>query len=77
MRKTRTEVVDVDVSIVCDCCAREDDAQGIEAGEYLQINFIGGYGSVFGDGTKVTADLCQDCLKSRLGDILKIKESEF
>ena len=49
--------------IICDKCGRvvlPDDV--IEWQECFHTGFIGGYGSVFGDGNKVECDLCQNCL---------------
>lgn len=49
-------------SIVCDICKREytDD---MELQEFVFIDSIGGYNSVFGDGNKIQFDICQHCLK--------------
>ena len=64
-RVTRT------ISIVCDRCGREDEAGGPEAQEYLVHSDVGGWGSVFGDGTKVDLDLCQHCTKELLGQWIR------
>lgn len=55
-------------SIQCDFCHKiynkKDDLFQIQ--EFHSINFIGGYGSVFGDGNHVECDICQHCLKITL-----------
>jgi hypothetical protein len=68
MRKflQETEYVIHEVSIVCDICNKEfsylEKADILEIQEFYQINFTGGYDSVFGDGTIVQCDVCQHCL---------------
>ena len=58
---------------ICDRCGRviapndHDEDQ-----ERLAIDFIAGYGSVFGDGNRVQADLCQHCVHKVLGRWLRI-----
>jgi len=62
-------------SISCDkCCkiVRPDDM--IEYPEMHHIRLTGGYGSIFGDETKVDCDLCQHCLKEMLGPYCRITE---
>jgi len=59
--------------IICDVCGKEIEMT-IEEQEVLYINFIGGYGSVFGDGSEVKAEICQDCVKKLLGKYLRIDE---
>ena len=56
------------VDITCDKCGlviTPDDI--IEGQEGCHIEFIGGYGSVFGDENHVTCDLCQHCLHDLIG----------
>jgi len=51
-------------SIMCDVCKKTyqpDDWEEVQ--EFHHINFIGGYGSVFGDCNEVKCDICQHCLK--------------
>jgi len=72
MLKTKTKTIKQEVieSLVCDKCGKgitPDDI--IEWQESYSINFVGGYGSVFGDMVEVTCDLCQHCLKDLIGDI--------
>jgi hypothetical protein len=50
-------------SIICDKCNKEYDSDNTpEIQEFLHIDFTGGYGSVFGDGTSIEYDICQHCL---------------
>ena len=63
------------VTIQCDLCGNsyregrthEDDFQ---IQEFHEIDFVGGYGSVFGDGTRVKLDICQHCLKGLIGNFI-------
>lgn len=60
---------------MCDCCKKEyglDLKDIFERQEFVSFSFIGGYGSVFGDGDRMEIDLCQHCLKQRLGDVIRI-----
>jgi hypothetical protein len=56
--------------VTCDKCgiiySASDD---LEIQEFLHIDFVGGYNSVFGDMIKVHCDICQHCLKEMIGDI--------
>ena len=72
MKLTQARSVQVTTAIACDACGFEADANSMDAREFLSHSAIGGYGSVFGDGSKISVDLCQHCVKSRLGDVLKI-----
>lgn len=58
----------------CDRCSRvmEQHAGDCEWQERLVVSFIGGWGSVFGDGNLVQGDFCQDCFKEVLGPWLRI-----
>lgn len=58
---------------VCDRCGRvirTDDHY--EYQERISIDFMAGYGSVFGDGDRVRGDFCQHCVKAVLGRWLKV-----
>jgi hypothetical protein len=65
-------------SITCDCCGKEYKFDGgfeqMDAQEFHSMCFVGGYDSIFGDMNKVELDLCQYCLRNRLGDLLRIEE---
>lgn len=62
-----------ETALVCDRCGREitpdEDSEWSEA---VRIRFTGGYGSVFGDGARVEADLCQRCVKELIGPFCRI-----
>lgn len=45
-----------------------------ELPEMHHIDFVGGYGSVFGDRNRVQCDLCQHCLKEVIGPFARIEE---
>lgn len=60
---------------VCDRCGREataDDINELEAEEFVSIERVGGYSSIFGDGNLISVDICQHCLKDVLGEWLRI-----
>ena len=69
MIKYKIEKVDCEVfsQFFCDRCKKEvtDD---MERQETYRIRFNGGYGSVFGDGSQVDCDLCQQCLYELIGE---------
>lgn len=65
-------------SIVCDVCGREiarDDYNEIQ--EVLSVERYGGFGSVFGDGVLIRLDMCQHCMKEKLGEFIRIEDNEF
>ena len=59
------------LSFTCDVCGREDD-DDMEMQEYHIIYFSGGYNSIFGDEAMVEAEICQHCLKEKLGEYLRV-----
>lgn len=73
-------------SIQCDKCLKvyvdaeqEDNCitsmnDMFELGEFHSISITGGYGSVFGDGNIVQADICQHCLQNLIGQFCRITE---
>ena len=67
----KSHVVEEVTKIKCDVCGKEyeiDDAFEIQ--EFVHIEQTGGYGSVFGDGTQIHLDMCQHCMKEKLGEYL-------
>ena len=74
MKKFKQAKVQTPVVIICDCCGRKAKISGndYEAQEFVSIDYVGGYQSVFGDGAHVFLDICQYCLKDKLGDFIKI-----
>lgn len=58
--------------VKCDRCGLEAEYDdGIEAQEFLSFRDTGGYGSVIGDGTTWSIDLCQHCVKAVLGEWIR------
>jgi len=56
--------------MACDKCRKYyDDPYEIQ--EFHQISFTGGYGSAFGDMTKIECDICQHCLKVMINGIYR------
>jgi len=79
MIKRETKIVEKEetkiVGYECDRCGKgyaSDFWEEIQ--EFHHINFTGGYGSIFGDGTEVKCDLCQYCLHSLIKHIVIDKE---
>ena len=66
-------------SITCDVCKktylREYEPDIMEWQEMTLIKFTGGYGSVFGDGDTFELDICQHCLKAKLGQYFRTVDS--
>ena len=73
--ETVTKTVQQVVSVKCDRCGKEYDANDLETQEFHHIKFSGGYASVFGDGTEVECDICQHCLYQMIGEFCKRKEA--
>ncbi|HBD94870.1 MAG TPA: hypothetical protein DC057_11930 [Spirochaetia bacterium] len=80
IKKTKTVKVEKTTHVVCDKCGKQygldyrnhDSGNEIwEAQEFHHINFVGGFASVFGDGTKVECDLCQHCLLEMIGNFCR------
>ena len=63
------------VKIMCDKCemsvTRDDDPE-FQWQEFHHIDFMGGYGSAFGDMAVVDCDLCSKCLYETIKDIARI-----
>jgi hypothetical protein len=70
---TKEEVV----SITCDVCKKvfkysdKMSMDTLEIQEFTHIGFTGGYQSVFGDMVKLELDICQHCLKEKLGESIR------
>jgi hypothetical protein len=77
MKKFREKVVQEISGYVCDRCGREAEAHDGEAEELLSIDQVGGYCSIFGDGNRISVDICQHCLKDVLGEWLRIVPLRF
>jgi hypothetical protein len=72
----KEKIVKVPDKYKCDKCSKEFDVaiDWSESQEFHHINFIGGWGSIFGDGEEVKCNLCQYCLKELIGDYLQIEK---
>ena len=66
-------------SIVCDICRTEYSFEKdfVETQEFQTISFIGGYGSEFGDGARVSCDICQHCLFKLIGQYCRYENILF
>lgn len=74
MKHYEAEVTYVDtvVAVTCDFCGHHWE-NVYELQEFHHIDFVAGYGSVFGDGTHVTCDICQHCLNRLLKGFAKLE----
>ena len=60
---------------VCDRCGMiVEPSDWQESQEMLHWGLTGGYGSVWGDGTHVSIDLCQSCAKVLIGEFVRYRE---
>ena len=58
------------VSMTCDRChVTESDVMELQ--EWLKLDFIGGFSSLFGDGEEYQLDLCQKCMQELFGAYLR------
>lgn len=57
----------------CDRCKMKLEPDTPEFYDALHWEDIGGYGSIFGDGTKVSLTLCGPCLDAIAGHLLRKK----
>jgi len=69
-RRERTGYEAVVVAIQCDKCKKVYADFLVETQEFYHVNFVGSYGSVFGDECEFGCDICQHCLKEMIGDII-------
>lgn len=78
--KKRVITEEVIETIICDRC-KQSIASRTEEGswsnivgiqEMHSIHFMGGFGSLFGDGAIVKADICQTCLYELIKDFAEI-----
>ena len=82
---TETVTREEAVSITCDVCKKtftygdyksKPWPEALEIQEFTHIRFAGGYNSVFGDMNKGELDICQHCLKQKLGEFIRINPEE-
>jgi hypothetical protein len=57
---------------ICDGC-KEHIYDVMEIQEMILWRTTCGYNSIFGDGSKISMDLCQNCIKKYLGEFLFIE----
>jgi len=75
MYQTKSKCIDVIKSVKCDCCHGDISVRNpIEFQEIVSIDFVGGCGSVFGDGTRVQLELCQYCFKRLMDGMYRISD---
>lgn len=74
--ETATREVKVIASVTCDRCGKTEEPSfgGFEGWHFFRDT--GGYGSVFGDGTVWTLDLCESCFKALVGEWVCYPEPE-
>ena len=56
----------------CSICNRDLMSDELEAQEVFHFSQVGGYSSVFGDGSEIYIDICQHCMKERLGEFFTV-----
>jgi len=63
--------------ITCNKCNKTHTEKGLDMFEYqefMKFETVGGYGSVWGDGTRISLDLCQTCQHELFKDyVVEIK----
>lgn len=69
-KKTKVEVEEIEC-VVCDNCGDKIYPDNWEYHDILHIEFTGGYASIFGDCSVWAVDLCQHCVDSLLGNVLR------
>lgn len=72
--RTITSKTKVGSAIICDVCKKTysiNHKNRMEINAFYHINFTGGYSSIFGDGESYSLDICQHCLKEKLGDYVR------
>ena len=72
MREMRQKSIQEVSALLCDRCGRKASAEEMEFGDFTCIEYVGAYNSIFGDGSHISLDICQYCLKETLGNWLKI-----
>ncbi len=59
--------------IECDKC-HNIYKDPMEIQEFLIVDFIGGYNSIFGDGNHIKTEICQYCFKKLFDGICRIEK---
>lgn len=73
MKKLRYIQAEEVAEIVCDRCLKCFGRNDPNYHEIQSLEFVGGYGSIFGDGMEVAIDLCPACLQETLGSWLRVQ----
>ncbi|MEY0026692.1 hypothetical protein AB7W40_22275 [Providencia rettgeri] len=60
----------------CDRCHFHAENDNPEFHEFLSIDRLAGFDSVFGDGNSLKLDLCQHCVKALLNPWLSVNEPD-
>ncbi len=60
----------------CDRCHYHTEKDNPEFHEFLSIDRLAGFDSVFGDGNRLKLDLCQHCVKELLNPWLFVSEPD-
>lgn len=72
MKTVRIESVEVVNELCCDRCGQRAMRSDPAFQEFTSIDHLGGYDSIFGDGTRLQVDLCQGCLGELVGPWLRL-----
>lgn len=69
------------IEISCDVCGKsyslnENELTSLEIDEFIRIDRIGGYSSIFGDMSRIQIDICQVCFKEKLGDHIRLGDND-
>lgn len=72
--KKKIKEVEVIEYFNCDFCGKKIKQEDhFEWDEMHRIHFVGGYGSVFGDGCEVQCDICQNCVYQLIKNFAKME----
>lgn len=77
MKKTAFKKTEVITGRICDVCNLEATIEDPEFDDFWSIDQTCGYHSIFGDGVHISLDICQHCLKDKLGQWIKIGASKW
>lgn len=74
MRKYEKEPIWKIIEKICDKCGKHShiDEDPFEFQEFLTWEHDCGYDSIFGDGSGIELDLCQDCVKELLSPYMRV-----
>jgi hypothetical protein len=75
MKEYKKVITQKVLTITCDKCASVFEVGTPEFNECVSIQKYCGYGSIFGDGSTVSADFCQTCFQELVGNFITVTES--